>query len=173
MTLVEGSINNQTSLIIYGGPNTLAETSSEPCLIEVPPNYSTMSQGSWYNDMWMATSLATDFSGWTPLHLPQGSTGTLTRPHISTDFCLALFSHCSVLAHVFVQWLAVLCSISPQQRATFPAPLMCYGRVLATLFQRTACPMDTVPLREERRVPEACPFLPHKAVGPAEPGFCT
>lgn len=44
----------------------------------------------------------------------------------------------------------------PQRGATFPAPLICCGGVMATLFQMKACPMATVPLREERGVPEAC-----------------
>lgn len=104
MTLVEGSINNQISLIIYGGPNTLAETSSEPCLIEVPPNHSTMSQG---NDMWMAASLATDFDGWTPLPTTGPSTGVHRHPHeaphlhgLLSCLVLSLFHSCSCLCPV-------------------------------------------------------------------------
>lgn len=149
----EDTTTKQTSLIIYRNPYTSrniywamphSNPSGESQTTDVW-SCSTMSKGSWYcYQMCVAGFLATP-GGWSPLVLNQWlPTGIHRHPHRPQHLhgvLSTLPSHCSILAHVSGQRLAVLFSVCSEVGwLYFPAFLIYCGWFMATLFQITAYP---------------------------------
>lgn len=93
--------------------------------------------------------------------LPPGIHRHLHKPQHLHGVSSALPSHCSILAHVSVQWLAVLYSVSPKGEPHFQPFSYTVVGLWLPCFRLQPAPMET--LVGKRGLPKPCPCLSYKA----------
>lgn len=167
-----GYNNRQTRLIISCDPYTSRNTywamlraapqSPKPLMFGlVPPcprALGTASRCGWLVSLPHLRLVTFTLNQW----LPTGIHRHPHRPQHLHGVLSTLPSHCSILAHVSGQWLAVLFSVCPRWGGYIFQPFS-YTVVGLWLpcFRLQPTPMET--LGGKRWLPTSCPFLSHKA----------